>query len=127
MRTPIAHALGWPKRIASPSRRLDFKEFMQMTFENPDLTRFPCLELAIACLQTGGAAPTILNAANEVAVEQFLGRRIGFLRIAPTVERTLSALAREISGGAPETLEEVLALDGAARARAREACGAALA
>ena len=70
----------------------------------------------------GGAAPTILNAANEVAVEQFLGRRIGFLGVARTVERTLNALSREMSGPAPETLQGVLALDSAARARAREVC-----
>jgi 1-deoxy-D-xylulose-5-phosphate reductoisomerase len=127
MRTPIAYALGWPRRIASPSRRLDFAEFTQMTFEKPDLARFPCLQLARVCLQTGGAAPTILNAANEVAVEQFLARRIGFLGIARTVERTLNALAREMNGRAPETLEEVLALDGAARGRAREASGVAAA
>jgi 1-deoxy-D-xylulose-5-phosphate reductoisomerase len=127
MRTPIAHALGWPRRIASPSRRLDFGEFTQLTFEKPDLSRFPCLQLARVCLQMGGAAPTILNAANEVAVEQFLGRQTGFLGIARTVERTLSALAHQMNGRAPETLEEVLALDGAARARAREASGVAAA
>jgi len=78
-------------------------------------------------LQTGGAAPTILNAANEVAVEQFLGRRIGFLGIARTVERTLNALAPEMNGPAPETLDDVLALDDAARARAREVSGVAAA
>jgi 1-deoxy-D-xylulose-5-phosphate reductoisomerase len=127
MKTPIAHALGWPRRIASPARRFDFAEFTQLTFEKPDFARFPCLQLARVCLQMGGAAPTILNAANEVAVEQFLGRRIGFLGIARTVERTLSALAREMSGRAPETLEDVLALDGATRARAREASGVAAA
>lgn len=127
MKTPIAYALGWPRRIASPSRRLDFAEFTQLTFEKPDLARFPCLQLARVCLQMGGAAPTILNAANEVAVEQFLGRRIGFLGIARTVERTLNALAREMSGRTPETLEEVLALDGATRAQAREASAVAAA
>ena len=127
MKTPIAYALGWPQRIASPSRRWDFAEFTQLTFEKPDLARFPCLQLARVCLQMGGAAPTILNAANEVAVEQFLGRRIGFLGIARTVERTLSALAREMSGRTPETLEEVLALDSATRAQAREASGVAAA
>ena len=122
MRTPIAHALAWPKRMVSPARRLDFTEFSQLTFEKPDLQRFPCLQLARACLQAGGAAPTILNAANEVAVEQFLGRRIGFLGIARTVEKTLSALARELNGEAPATLNDVLALDRAARTRAREEC-----
>jgi 1-deoxy-D-xylulose-5-phosphate reductoisomerase len=127
MRTPIAHALGWPHRIASPSRRLDFGEFTQMTFEKPDLSRFPCLELARACLQIGGAAPTILNAANEVAVEQFLERRIGFSGIARTVERTLNAFAREMRAQSPGVLADVLALDQAARIRAREACGEAAA
>jgi 1-deoxy-D-xylulose-5-phosphate reductoisomerase len=124
MRTPIAHALGWPRRIASPSRRLDFSEFMQITFEKPDLTRFPCLALARSCLQAGGAAPTILNAANEIAVSEFLQRRIGFLDIARTVERTLAVLARDTNGRAPATIGEVLSLDHLARARAREACGA---
>jgi 1-deoxy-D-xylulose-5-phosphate reductoisomerase len=127
MRAPIAHALAWPQRIASPARRLDFTEFSTFTFENPDLMRFPCLQIARACLQAGGAAPTILNAANEVAVEQFLDRRIGFIGIARTVERTLSAMLKEYNGPAPATLEEVLALDGATRARAREECGLAAA
>ena len=122
MKTPIAHALAWPQRMVSPARRLDFAEFSQFTFEKPDLQRFPSLQLARACLQAGGAAPTILNAANEVAVEQFLGRRIGFLGIARAVERTLSALSREVNGEAPATLDYVLALDGAARAKAREEC-----
>ena len=122
MKTPIAHALAWPQRMVSPARRLDFTEFSQFTFEKPDLQRFPSLQLARACLQAGGAAPTILNAANEVAVEQFLGRRIGFLGIARAVERTLSALSREVNGEAPATLDDVLALDGAARAKAREEC-----
>jgi 1-deoxy-D-xylulose-5-phosphate reductoisomerase len=122
MRTPIAHALGWPQRIASPSKRLDFAEFGQMSFENPDFARFRCLELARTCLQTGGAAPTILNAANEVAVDAFLKRRIGFLGIARTVERTLNVMGRETNGRAPASLPEVLALDATARVRAREAC-----
>jgi 1-deoxy-D-xylulose-5-phosphate reductoisomerase len=124
MRTPIAYALGWPRRIASPSRRLDFSEFMQLTFEKPDLVRFPCLALARSCLHAGGSAPTILNAANEIAVGEFLNRRIGFLDIARTVEQTLTVLARDTNGKAPATLDEVLVLDGLARAAAREACGA---
>jgi 1-deoxy-D-xylulose-5-phosphate reductoisomerase len=124
MRTPIAYALGWPRRLVSPSRRLDFDEFMQLTFEKPDLTRFPCLALAKSCLQAGGAAPTILNAANEIAVSEFLQHRIGFLDIARTVEQTLTVLARDTNLGAPAALDEVLALDSLARARAREACGA---
>jgi 1-deoxy-D-xylulose-5-phosphate reductoisomerase len=127
MRTPIAHALAWPRRMHSPSQRLDLVALTNLTFEKPDLSRFPCLALAKACLQAGGPAPTILNAANEVAVEHFLKRRIGFLGIARTVERTLDALAREMNGGAPGTLEEVLALDDEARKFARDACAAAAA
>lgn len=123
MRTPIAHALAWPRRMASPSKRLDFTEFGQMSFENPDFVRFRCLDLARTCLQMGGAAPTILNAANEVAVDAFLKRRIGFLGIARTVEQTLNVMGRETNGRAPASLPEVVALDAAARARAREACG----
>ena len=122
MRTPISHALAWPRRLASPARRLDFSNLTSLTFEKPDIGRFPCLGLAKACLRIGGAAPTILNAANEVAVDQFLNRRMGFLGIARTVERTLDALAREATGPTPVTLDDVLALDDLARLRAREAC-----
>src|SRR5512146_1139192 len=91
MRTPIAHALAWPRRMSSPSRRLDLAMLNTLTFEAPDANRFPCLGLAQDCLRTGGLAPTVLNAANEVAVQAFLGRRIGFLDIARVVEGTLSA------------------------------------
>ena len=120
MRTPIAHALGWPRRLPSPSRRLDFTDLMSLTFEKPDFKRFPCFELARTCLRIGGPAPTILNAANEVAVEQFLARKLGFLGIASMVERTLEMLAQEMHGPAPATLEDVLALDTLSRAAARE-------
>jgi len=122
MRTPIAYALGWPRRLPAPTRRLDFTDLMSLTFEMPDFKRFPCFELARACLQIGGPAPTILNAANEVAVEQFLARKLGFLGIASTVERTLDMLQRETHGPAPATLEEVLALDALSRDAAREVC-----
>jgi 1-deoxy-D-xylulose-5-phosphate reductoisomerase len=127
MRTPIAHALGWPRRIASPSPRFDFAAFPQLTFERPDPERFPCLGLARACLQMGGAAPTILNAANEIAVENFLAAQLGFLDIARVVEQTMEGMAREMSRPAPMTLGDVFALDSDARARAREACRAAAA
>ncbi len=122
MRTPIAYALGWPRRLPSPSRRLDFTDLMSLTFERPDFKRFPCFELARTCLQIGGPAPTILNAANEVAVERFLARKLGFLGIASTVERTLDMLEQEMHGPAPATLEEVLALDSLSRRAAREVC-----
>ncbi|PWC32485.1 1-deoxy-D-xylulose-5-phosphate reductoisomerase [Azospirillum sp. TSO35-2] len=92
MRTPIAYALGWPARIATPTERLDLTKAATLTFEAPDPVRFPALRLARAALQSGGGAPTILSAANEVAVQAFLDRRIGFLDIERIVEETLTAL-----------------------------------
>ncbi|CAO3422109.1 1-deoxy-D-xylulose-5-phosphate reductoisomerase [Azospirillum endophyticum] len=92
MRTPIAYALGWPARIATPTERLDLAKAATLTFEAPDPVRFPALRLARAALQSGGGAPTILSAANEVAVQAFLDRRIGFLDIERIVEETLTAL-----------------------------------
>ena len=86
MRTPIAYALGWPARIATPAERLDLVKAATLTFEAPDPVRFPALRLARAALQSGGGAPTILSAANEVAVQAFLDRRIGFLDIHRLVE-----------------------------------------
>ena len=121
MRTPIAHALAWPRRMASPSRRLDLAMLNKLTFEAPDPHRFPCLGLAQDCLRTGGLAPTILNAANEVAVQAFLGRRIGFLDIARVVEDTLSARAPNGSG-VPRDVEGVLDADRQARDLAGMIC-----
>lgn len=111
MRIPIAYTLGWPDRVATPSARLDLAALGKLTFEVPDPVRFPALNLARQALQTGGAAPTILNAANEVAVEGFLGGRIGFLDIARIVERTLEQVPSTTVG----TLDAVRAVDGEAR------------
>jgi 1-deoxy-D-xylulose-5-phosphate reductoisomerase len=119
MRTPIANALGWPDRIAAPSPRLDLARLSQLTFEAPDPARFPALRIARAALEAGGSAPCVLNAANEVAVAAFLDRRIGFLDIAATVERTLEALP----GRTPQNLDDVHAVDGEARAVARRIIG----
>ncbi|MBI3676540.1 MAG: 1-deoxy-D-xylulose-5-phosphate reductoisomerase [Proteobacteria bacterium] len=121
MRTPIAHAIGWPQRISSPSRRLDLAALQKLTFENADAQRFPCLGLATECLRAGGHAPTILNAANEVAVQAFLGRRIGFLDIPRVVEETL-ATDRNASNGETSDLDAVLAVDGRARSVAKDIC-----
>jgi 1-deoxy-D-xylulose-5-phosphate reductoisomerase len=111
MRTPIASTLGWPDRIPAPSPRLDLTALARLTFEPPDPVRFPALRLARAALADGGTAPTVLNAANEVAVAAFFERRIGFLDIARAVERTLDALpARPIAN-----LEDVVATDLEAR------------
>ena len=111
MRIPIAHALAWPGRIATASPRLDLARLAQLDFEEPDEARFPALRLARDALRAGGGAPTILSAANEVAVELFLGRRLGFTAIADLAASVLDRL------GAPEaaSLEAVLDLDAAAR------------
>jgi 1-deoxy-D-xylulose-5-phosphate reductoisomerase len=111
MRIPIAHALAWPQRMATPSRRLDLAALGQLDFAEPDLDRFPALRLARECLRAGGGAPTIMNAANEIAVEAFLQRRIGFLDIAYTAARVLDAMGDR----AADTLDEVIALDAEAR------------
>jgi 1-deoxy-D-xylulose-5-phosphate reductoisomerase len=116
MRTPIAYALGWPNRMSAPVKRLDLAALGRLTFEAPDLKRFPALRLAWEALKTGGGAPTILNAANEVAVAAFLARRIGFLDIARIVERTLETVRN-----APiATLSDVLDADAAARRSAEQ-------
>lgn len=120
MRTPIAYALAWPRRMAAPSQRLDLAKLKQLTFEAPDRERFPCLALAESCLHTGGLTPTILNAANEVAVEAFLSRRIAFYDIPRVVEETLSADGS--NRGTAEDLEAVLAVDRRARLTAGELC-----
>ena len=111
MRTPIAFALGWPRRIAAPSARLDLAAIGKLTFEPPDDTRFPAITLARHALRAGGAAPTILNAANEIAVSAFLAGKIGFLDIVRVVEETLE----RTPGGALSCLDDVHAADGAAR------------
>jgi 1-deoxy-D-xylulose-5-phosphate reductoisomerase len=111
MRIPIAHTLAWPDRMATPSPRLDLAAVSRLEFEAPDLVRFPALRLARDALRAGGGTPAILNAANEVAVEAFLQRRIGFLDIVDTVERVLDALGTP----AATTLEQVIALDQEAR------------
>lgn len=120
MRTPISHALAWPRRIASPTAMLDLTLTKPLTFEAPDIDKFPCLALAQSCLRAGGRATTILNAANEVAVQAFLERRIGFLDIARVVEETLSADRRPSDPHG--SLDAVLATDGQARAMAGDFC-----
>lgn len=89
MRTPIAHALAWPERIASGVEPLDFTQVAGLHFEQPDTKRFPLLALAFEAQRSGGTAPTIMNAANEVAVDAFLNGRVAFLQLSAVVERTL--------------------------------------
>jgi 1-deoxy-D-xylulose-5-phosphate reductoisomerase len=122
MRTPIAHALGWPRRIASPSRRLDLATLGSLVFQNPAHDRFPALNLAIDTMRTGGLAPTVLNAANEIAVQAFLDRRIGFLDISRVVGATLDADLGQGSNGYANDLDTVLGADARARVMASEIC-----
>ncbi|MGC5795486.1 1-deoxy-D-xylulose-5-phosphate reductoisomerase [Sphingomonas sp. NFX23] len=116
MRTPIAHTLAWPDRMATPMAQLDLVAIGRLDFEAPDPVRFPALRLAREALDAGGARPAILNAANEVAVEAFLQRRIGFLEIAAIVEHTLSCY----DPAAPDSVDAVLAIDAEARILAGE-------
>jgi len=119
MRTPISYTLAWPRRMAAPVQRLDLAAIGRLTFEAPDEVRFPSLRLARGALQDGGGAPTILNAANEVAVGAFLNDEIGFLDIARTVETVLTRLA----GTKISSLDDVHDCDAEARAVARELAG----
>lgn len=117
MRTPIAHALGWPDRIDSGVAPLDLVAIGQLDFEAPDVERFPCLGLAYAVARQGGTAPALLNAANEVAVASFLAGEIRFTAIAPVIEQVLERIPVQDT----VSLEVVLAQDTAARRVAREA------
>jgi 1-deoxy-D-xylulose-5-phosphate reductoisomerase len=119
MKVPIAHCLGYPERVTTSARRLDLAEIGTLTFERPDLVRFPALRVAMAALQTGGALPTVLNAANEIAVEFFLGGRIGFLEIAEIVEACCEAAMKEGGSAEPATVADALAVDHMTRERAR--------
>ncbi|MBE7211595.1 MAG: 1-deoxy-D-xylulose-5-phosphate reductoisomerase [Gluconacetobacter diazotrophicus] len=114
MRIPIAHALGWPERLGTTSPRLDLAALARLDFAAPDPDRFPSLELARAALRAGGAASAVLSAANEVAVEHFLGRRIGFRDIARLVE----AVTAELGAPPANSIDAVLAADAEARRRA---------
>jgi 1-deoxy-D-xylulose-5-phosphate reductoisomerase len=114
MRTPIAYALAHPERIESGSASLDFSRLGALSFEPPDLRRFRCLALAYEALAGGTACTAALNAANEVAVEAFLDRRLPFERIADVIEETLNA-ADDME---PKSIEDVLAIDAAARREA---------
>jgi 1-deoxy-D-xylulose-5-phosphate reductoisomerase len=118
MRTPIAHALGHPERIDSGAAFLDLAKLGSLHFEAPDFARFPCLRLAYDALRAGSAAVVALNAANEIAVAEFLERRIGFLDIPALIESVMAGIpAREI-----HTIEDIEEVDQQARASALKAC-----
>jgi 1-deoxy-D-xylulose-5-phosphate reductoisomerase len=115
MRIPIANCLAWPERIDGPAPRLDLARVASLTFEAPDPERFPALAIARQALTAGGAAPTVFNAANEVAVSAFVDRRLGFLGIARLVVATLEAAERRNVTGEPQNVDEALAVDQMAR------------
>jgi 1-deoxy-D-xylulose-5-phosphate reductoisomerase len=115
MRTPIACALAWPERIDAGVAPLDFTSLGRLEFGRVDEARFPCVRLAYAALDRGGTAPAILNAANEIAVESFLGGRLAFTAIATVIENVLGAMAVEPL----DSLEVAWRADGEAREASR--------
>ena len=119
MRRPIGYCLHWPERAGAPAQLLDLAAIGQLTFEPPDLVRFPALGLAVGALGAGNGAATVLNAANEVAVQAFLAGRTGFTAIPEIVERALTHADSEGLLREPSSVDEALALDSSARRIAR--------
>ncbi|MEM5584998.1 1-deoxy-D-xylulose-5-phosphate reductoisomerase [Roseibium sp. AS2] len=117
MRTPIAHCLAYPDRMAVPVKKLDLAEIATLTFEVPDLDRFPALRLALEAMKAGGGAPAVLNAADEIAVAAFLTGKIGFPDIPAAIEAVLEELEADGCLASPGSVEDVLALDATARKR----------
>jgi len=115
MRTPIAHCLAWPQRIEANVAPLDFASLKELTFEQPDFDQFVCLDLAINAIKAGNGAPVALNAANEIAVEAFLQRKIPFTAIADTIAQVL----QEWDGVEPTNIDMVIEQDNIAREKAR--------
>jgi 1-deoxy-D-xylulose-5-phosphate reductoisomerase len=113
MRIPIAYALAWPERMATPAQRLDLAAIARLDFEVPDMQRFPALRLAREALEAGGAAPIVLNAANEVAVASFLASEVAFPEIAAIVQEALN----DRSYDAPRSIGDVLEIDRVTRER----------
>lgn len=120
MRVPIAHCLAWPERMEGAAPRLDLVQVASLTFEAPDPVRFPALRLARKALVAGGGAATVLNAANEIAVDGFLNRRLGFARIVALVEETLTETDRRGLLKEPESVDDALSIDHVSRSLARE-------
>ena len=120
MRIPIAHCLAYPDRIDGPAKRLDLAEIGSLMFEKPDLDRFPALGLAWQALRTGSGATTVLNAANEIAVAEFVAGKIGFTGIPALVEATLNVAARRGVMREPGSIEEAVAVDHNSRLIARD-------
>jgi len=116
MRTPIAHALAWPERIEAGVNRLNLAQMNDLSFEKPDLLRFPCLGLAFEAMASGASAPVLLNAANEIAVEAFLGGKIRF----DCIPKLVGDVMERIAVTAIESLDDVLQNDRLARHAASE-------
>jgi 1-deoxy-D-xylulose-5-phosphate reductoisomerase len=119
MKVPIAHCLGFPIRLSTPTRRLDLAAIGTLTFERPDFDRFPALKVAMDALKSGGGMPTVLNAANEIAVEAFLDRRIGFADIARFVAAACEAALADGTAKEPQSVGDALAVDHIVRERSR--------
>ncbi len=115
MRIPIAHCLAWPQRIESPAARLDLARVRELTFEAADPVRFPAVALARRVLEMGGAAPTVMNAADEVAVGEFIAGRIAFPAIVGLVEATLEAASARGLLGEPAGIDAAIEIDHIAR------------
>jgi 1-deoxy-D-xylulose-5-phosphate reductoisomerase len=120
MRVAIAHCLAYPDRIDGPVKRLDLAEVGSLTFEKPDLERFPALGLAWAAMRAGSGATTVLNAANEIAVAEFVAEKISFTGIPALVEATINAAARRGIMREPASIADALAVDHDSRKLARE-------
>jgi 1-deoxy-D-xylulose-5-phosphate reductoisomerase len=120
MRIPIAHCLAWPERIDSPAARLDLARIRELTFEAPDPLRFPALTLARRAMEAGGAAPTVMNAADEVGVGEFIAGRIAFPAIVELVEATLDAASARGLLAEPAGIDAAIAIDHIARSLARD-------
>jgi 1-deoxy-D-xylulose-5-phosphate reductoisomerase len=116
MKTPIAYGLGWPHRIHAGVESLDFMKLKDLTFEEADTRRFPCLNLAVSALKTGGCMPTVLNAANEMAVSAFLNNELRFTEISRVVEQTLN----QFKNYDASSLEVILEADQMARGLASQ-------
>jgi len=120
MRVPIAHCLAWPERMEGAAPRLDLVQIASLTFEAPDPARFPAIALARKALVAGGGAATALNAANEIAVDAFINRRLGFARIVALVEETILETERRGLLKEPESIDDALNIDHVSRSLARE-------
>ena len=121
MRTPIAYSLAWPERLKTPVEQLDLAKIATLSFEKPDETRFPAIKLARQAMQAGGNTPTIMNAANEIAVESFLDGKLPFLEISSFCERVIEGIQTQMGDKSPVCVDEVLEIDHSTRIMAQSA------